>query len=207
MVLTNTLLWNNSAGSGYPEIVLWAASPTVTYCDVKGGWPGTGNINADPLFSDPNKADYHLTWSSPCRGSGDNSAQDLPDTDYEGDPRIYQGTVDIGADEFYTHLYYTGEATPGGEIQGKVVGTPGTWPVGLFFGSGVLETPRYHRWGEFWLEEPWFVVPLIPIPATGILTMPTTLPLAPPAPWDLPMQGLVGLNSDSLTNLCVLEVR
>jgi len=53
----------------------------------------------------------------------------------------------------------------------------------------------------------WFVVPLVPIPPDGVLVMPTTLPIEPPALWDLPMQGLVGLNSDSLTNLCVLAVR
>jgi hypothetical protein len=33
------------------------------------------------------------------------------------------------------------------------------------------------------------------------------IPLSPPAPYDLPMQALIGLNSDSLTNLEVLKVR
>jgi hypothetical protein len=39
------------------------------------------------------------------------------------------------------------------------------------------------------------------------LASPATIPLSPPAPYDIPMQGLVGLNSDSLTNVCLVEVR
>jgi len=66
---------------------------TVTYSNVEGGagegpWPGEGNIDADPLFTDPLRADYHLmsqagrwdpqsqTWlrdkvTSPCIDAGD----------------------------------------------------------------------------------------------------------------------------------------
>ena len=91
-----------------------------------------GNIDADPFFVDPSMGDFHLTHQSPCRDAGDNSvATSL--ADFEGDPRMaWGGTVDIGADEFYTHLYYTGLASPGKEITGKLIGLPGTIPVGLF---------------------------------------------------------------------------
>ena len=33
---------------------------TVTYSDVDGGWPGVGNIEADPSFADATNGDYHL---------------------------------------------------------------------------------------------------------------------------------------------------
>jgi hypothetical protein len=33
------------------------------------------------------------------------------------------------------------------------------------------------------------------------------IPSTPPAPYDIPMQALIGLDPDSLTNLEVLEVR
>jgi hypothetical protein len=51
------------------------------------------------------------------------------------------------------------------------------------------------------------MIPLVPIPGDGILVLPATIPGTPSAPYDLPMQALIGLESDSLTNLCVLEVR
>ena len=202
-ILTNCIFWGDKPN----EILDTAyANSIITYSCVQNGYSGEGNIDLDPLFVDKSAGDLHLTYPSPCRNSGDNSIVTEP-CDFEGDPRICQDTVDMGADEFHTHLYYTGDATPGGAIQGKLTGPPDTWPVGLFLGSGVLENPLQHLWGAFWLEEPWFVMPLIPIPANGVLVMPATLPLEPPAPWDLPMQGLVGLTSGSLTNLCVLKVR
>jgi hypothetical protein len=62
---------------------------------------GDGNIRIDdPLFSDKDTGDFHLKASSPCIDSGDNSAEDLPNTDIDGDARIINGTVDIGADEY-----------------------------------------------------------------------------------------------------------
>ena len=165
-------------------------------------------IVSDPLFVDEANGDFHLTFNSPCRGSGDNSVPGLPDFDFEGDPRIYQGTVDMGADEFYTHLYVTGDKTPGGAIQGKFVGLPGTTPVSLFIGSDVLPSPMNTMWGEYWLQAPWFLFgPLGAIPSDGVMVLSTTMPGSPPAPYDVPMQALIGLNADSLTNLCVLEVR
>lgn len=205
--IANTICWNNIAPAG-PEIHTYKGSdPVVTYCDIKGGWPGIGNIDSDPLFLYPANNDFHLTFNSPCRGSGDNAAQGLPEFDFEGDPRICQGTVDIGADECYRHLYCMGDFTPGGSIDGKLVGLPGTTPVGLLIGSGIRPTPAPTAYGEFWLLPPRILIPLAPIPSNGILAIPATIPQLPPAPYDIPMQALIGLNSESLTNLCVLEVR
>jgi hypothetical protein len=68
---------------------------------VEGGWPGEGNIDADPLFVDADGAnDLHLLGGSPCLDAGDNSAIAVWMTkDVEGNPRIMNGTVDMGAYE------------------------------------------------------------------------------------------------------------
>jgi len=48
--LTNCILWNgeNTLFDPNPD----GSTIAVTYSDVQGGWPGEGNINADPCFAD-----------------------------------------------------------------------------------------------------------------------------------------------------------
>jgi predicted outer membrane repeat protein len=198
--LVNCILWGDTPD----EIAMNSTSdPNVSYSCVQGGWSGTGNIDSDPLFVEGAINDTHLLYPSPCRDTGDNdSVTEL--TDFEGDPRIAYGTVDMGADEFYTHLYHTGNTEPGGEIQCKIVGLPAAWPVGLFLSTGLLDPPLAHKWGLFYLQSPFFTFPLFPIPGNGILVLPGTLPLTPPAPYDIYMQALVG---SELTNPNILEVR
>ena len=125
-------------------------------------------IDSDPLFVDAAGGDYHLTFTSPCRGSGDNAAV-TETTDFEGDPRIAQGTVDMGADEFYRHLYYTGEATPGSPVELKLVDLPGASPVGFWIALDALETPIPGAYGDWYLLSPMVGPSLLPpIPADGV---------------------------------------
>ncbi len=73
---------------------------TLAYCDVEGGWPGDGNFDADPLFANPALGDYHLLPASPCRNSGSPNPFFAPQLDFEGDPRVLEGRIDVGMDEF-----------------------------------------------------------------------------------------------------------
>ena len=75
----------------------------VSYSDLGDGeYSGTNyNISVDPLFVDPAQADYHLQPDSPVIDRGDVSLTDLPVMDFEGDPRIWLGGVDMGADEYF----------------------------------------------------------------------------------------------------------
>ena len=105
--LTNCIMWNDSP----EEIYIESGSVTATYSDIQGGWAGTGNINEDPLFADPQNGDFHLTWMnfpipdstmSPCIDTGDPSSPLDPD-----------GTIaDMGA-----YYYDQGTGTENYEFQ------------------------------------------------------------------------------------------
>jgi len=111
--LNNCILWGNSAGSGGDEIYIAdsGSSCTLNYCCVDNngyGFAAGGTIDdsnncifADPQFVDAAGGDYHLQDTSPCIDAGDNSY--VPSgvtTDLDGNPRIVNGTVDIGAYEY-----------------------------------------------------------------------------------------------------------
>ena len=55
-----------------------------------------GNIRQDPMLMDPAAGDFHLQAGSPCINAGDNTAPSLPASDFEGDARVINTTVDIG---------------------------------------------------------------------------------------------------------------
>lgn len=69
--LTDNILWGNSA----PDAAQFGTSAsggqtTATFCDIQGGWSGTGNLKTDPRFADAAHGDLHLQAGSACRGAG-----------------------------------------------------------------------------------------------------------------------------------------
>jgi len=69
-LVVNSILWANHGSIGHSEIYHYGSSyAEVSYSDVQGGWPGEGNIDADPLFI--GGGDYHLFEGSPCVDAGD----------------------------------------------------------------------------------------------------------------------------------------
>ena len=218
--VVDSIFCNNQASTAGPEIYIgddyWGSSVTIGYSDLTGGlssvyvatgctlhW-GSGMIDADPLFVDPTDGDFHLTCPSPCKDTGDNTSVIEP-FDFEGDPRIAYGTVDMGADEFHTHLYWTGDGMPGGSAALKFVGLPGTSPVQLWLGSGVMDPPLPTKYGDWYLQFPLlFQLGLGSIPSPdGVFILPFTFPPDTPTPLSMFFQAGIGTE---LTNLCVLEV-
>ena len=64
-IITNSIFWENEGPEGITGVA------TITYSIVQGGWDGEDNIDADPLFCNPDSGDYTLATNSPCVGTGE----------------------------------------------------------------------------------------------------------------------------------------
>jgi hypothetical protein len=136
MTLVNCIVWGNTAPTD-PQI---SGPVTVIYSDVEGGWGGDGNIDADPLFVDPDGPDndpntfddndHRLAFGSPCIDAGDNTA--VPPevaTDLDGEPRFVDDPatedtgygdppiVDMGAYEFQGGAPIPGDLDGDGDVD------------------------------------------------------------------------------------------
>ena len=102
---TPTVLDSIIYGNG---VQIAGSSAAVKYSNVQSGFSGEGNIDADPLFADPDNGDYHLksqadrldpdtqTWladdvTSPCIDAGD------PSIPISFEPLPNGGIINIGA--------------------------------------------------------------------------------------------------------------
>ena len=76
-VFVNTIVRDDSSAFAFDDTS--QANPTISYCNLEGGFPitgtvGGGNIDADPLFCNPDSGDYTLAENSPCVGTGEDGA-------------------------------------------------------------------------------------------------------------------------------------
>jgi predicted outer membrane repeat protein len=108
IIMKNSILWGDKLNGQPDEIESYYGSVYASYCDIEGGWSGTGNINSNPLFEDPNDYDYHLDANSPCIDVGDPNGMYTSQVDIDGDERVIDipgkgnGIVDVdmGTDEY-----------------------------------------------------------------------------------------------------------
>jgi hypothetical protein len=61
----NTIVRENASGQ-----ILQDGGTLVIYSNIQDGFDGIENIDADPLFVDEAKGDYHLQLNSPCADAG-----------------------------------------------------------------------------------------------------------------------------------------
>ena len=120
LTIKNSIIRNNSP---HQIVSLFGDITSVAYSNIQDGWEGLTNIDTDPCFiqpgcwvdandtdiivepTDPNAlwidGDYYLLPDSPCINAGDPIYIPQPnETDLDGNPRIIDGIVDIGACEF-----------------------------------------------------------------------------------------------------------
>ncbi len=106
-IILNCIIWGNAAAGGSEP----SNSALPGYSCIQG-WTGggEGNIADDPKFVDPDGPDddpktyddnnYRLQASSPCIDAGQNQDWMSDAVDLDGNPRIANATVDMGAYEF-----------------------------------------------------------------------------------------------------------
>lgn len=104
LLISNTIVYANQSPNEN-AILAFGRDPAYSYCDVETDdgsvVEGLGNINADPLFVDPDNGDYHLIADSPCVDAGDPEfVPEEGETDIDGQPRVVGERIDMGADEF-----------------------------------------------------------------------------------------------------------
>jgi hypothetical protein len=129
--LTNCILWGNSDSGGMDgsaQIHVDGGTPVVNYSDVQGGWTGAGgnNIDADPLFVDADGSDnvvgtedddLRLSAGSPCIDAGTNAVVS-ESTDLDGNLRIINCAVDLGAYEVTTGVYIPADRDCDNDVDG-----------------------------------------------------------------------------------------
>jgi len=103
--IVNTLVVFNSSGirASQSEPLL---AYNCLYGNAEGDYVGTtdptgvdGNISVDPEFAGAGYGNVHIQPDSPCRDAGDDTVVPAGRLDMDGEPRIQNGRVDIGADE------------------------------------------------------------------------------------------------------------
>jgi len=93
----NSIIWNEWAQE------LQGNHLDVSYSDIQNyNGIGLNNINLDPVFVDANNLDLRLSENSPCINTGtpDTTGLHLSPWDLDGNPRIYDGRIDMGAYEW-----------------------------------------------------------------------------------------------------------
>jgi hypothetical protein len=145
---------------------------SISYSDIQSGWPGNGNIDADPCFAESGHrdangtpgdilddfwfdGDYRLLEGSPCINTGDsNYVAEINETDLDGNPRLIGYAVDMGAYEFNPPIEAEMKFTP----QELNCGSKGKWiscQIWLPEGYDVTDVNSYSILLEEEIEAEW----------------------------------------------------
>jgi parallel beta-helix repeat protein len=112
-IVTNSIFWDDNSID-----IRRSSTLTISYSDVEGGegsisvsgtstlnW-GDGMIDEDPIFIDPDNADFHVDECSPVINQGDPDYEpESEETDIDGEDRVMNDRIDMGADEVEVEEY------------------------------------------------------------------------------------------------------
>ena len=116
--LVNCIVWGNTSGDNVSSNYVGSTSFSHS-CAAPD--PGGSNIGTDPRFADAENGDFRLLLDSPCIDAGDTaSAQGA--TDLDGNPRVLDAAVDMGAHETIV-VYYVDVTRPDDSGDGL------SWPT------------------------------------------------------------------------------
>ena len=102
--VNNTIIYDNTSRVGENQDWMATAGTFSNCCAADtDGMNGSGNIAADPEFSDAAAGNYRLTVASPCVNAGLNQDWMIAGVDKDGRPRLdrFVKLVDIGCYEYH----------------------------------------------------------------------------------------------------------
>ncbi len=150
-VFINCIIRLNIAVKSNNEIHNNDSLPVISFSNIYGsggsgsGWKGKygvdggGNIDEDPFFVSPAEKNFRLMFESPCIDMGDPDSKIQPGaTDLDGNPRIDNGIVDMGAYEFIHSVKVSVDIKPQTCPNPVNVKSKGVLPVAIL-GSDVLD--------------------------------------------------------------------
>ena len=198
----SSILWEDVPFSG-------ALPNWVEDSDVKGGWGGPDNIDADPLFQAPDHLGYGLSPDSPCVDAG---AGFLDPDGSEPDMGYRQGTNydelgrPLGAPRGIPRLILSGRLFPGVPMTVDVFEARRGAPALLFGGLAAVESPLQ---GGTLVPEPTIMIPLF-IEPNGTLKLQTPWPDTIPEGVGIFLQMWIddpaGVDGFSATNAQYIDV-
>lgn len=112
--LVNNIILASTEANALTELFESNANITANYNNINGGWAGSGNFDADPLFVDFENRDFQLQSISPCIDLGDPAS----------DPDLDGTRADIGA--FYFHQNSTSNTEKVWHLEVSIYPNPGS---------------------------------------------------------------------------------
>jgi hypothetical protein len=146
--LYNNIIWGNTAEKGGGDIYLNGYGSKKNFYnnnvhDIVGTFDfAANNIDVAPLFINTEKDDFHLGAGSLCINAGTNDAPELPALDMDGNPRIGDDIVDIGAYEHSSTDYHPADTNNDWSLSSEEVSAYETaWKNGNTWSTGPSQIP------------------------------------------------------------------